>query len=317
MKAELHLEGMGLIGSLIAWQLRARNIPFTWDDTENKVNAWQACTGCCYPGGSFIDQYCYAQWGNWLGQDGKKDVKAHSVIYPDECFEACQYWVDRVHESLPHGLKANVTYMETLRRVLGQPSYHVNAQALVRMSRELFIGHRTQEAPKGSQVVVAHGFSHRLERYIWGWTRLVEIQSKLPKSPMRPCFYLRKNRFQFAYAYPVPGMKWWYAGSSLISQRHPARLEIAKKYEGWEQRFNELAGSRAKVVTRGPMIEGWRPATNQALSEGEGAGAKTRNTEGQDWLTEKGGRIYVPPITTGGFRQFPELWRQLEKRLAL
>lgn len=297
----IHLQGMGLLGSLTAWQLYKRGIKFTWNDTEDSVNAWQACTGACYPASGDVDWSCYKQWRVWESRD----------IYPAGCLEKCAYWVDSVHKSLPHGLEAEVEAEVGGMRLVGT-SVHVNAQRLVLATRGKFASCR-QVRGVDSQLVVSHGFSIRRARYLWGWTRLIKL--KLPTEILehgRPSFYLRKNRFQFAYCYPQPGSDWHYAGSSLISQQVAKPLNIEAKYRAWRERFAELTQGCVRIVNEGKMLEGWRPAKAGSLSEQEG-----HKAEGGSLLLVERGTIYYPTLASNGFRHFPAVWRELADFLKL
>lgn len=126
----------------------------------------------------------------------------------------------------------------------------------------------------------------------------------------RPSFYLRKNRFQFAYCYPQPGSDWYYAGSSLISQQEPKSLEIEPKYREWKSRFRALSNGLVDIVEEGQYLEGWRPAKAGGLSDEEGAAS-----DGGCKLLEQSGTVYYPVMASNGFRHFPLVWGQLEALL--
>lgn len=307
--AVIHLEGMGLIGSLIAWQLSARGRSFTWSDNDQPVNAWSACTGACYPASTpgSVDLESYEKWREWLRP---------GVIYPRDCFEICDYWVDGQNKSLPHGLKAEVVATHRRLRKVAVPSIHVNAQELVARTRTMFAEYRmpcTSRVPDGVIKIVAHGFGTRLQRYLWGWTAVVDLGFDKDVFGNHPCFYLRKNRFQFAYAYPRPGTRQWYAGSSLITQGTPKKLEIEPKFEAWQQRLAELTDGAVRVTLVHYLRQGWRPAVFGSLSKTEGHAANRRRS----WLLVRPEQrlIQVPSMASNGFRNFPELWRQLDRVL--
>lgn len=290
----IHLQGMGLLGSLTAWQLHRFGVPFTWDDTEEGINAWRACTGACYPASSEVDRLCFDLWRQWAG------------VYPKGSLETCSYWVDSVHKALPHGLKSRVLSTAGSMRLVGH-SHHCNAQLLVKETRATFA---KQRRDGGNPTVVAHGFSAMRSRYLWGWTRLIRLD--VPRSILkygRPSFYLRKSRFLFAYCYPVPHTPWYYAGSSLISQQVAKDLAPEPKYERWKRAFAELCGGQVQVAEEGGFLTGWRPARAGKLSALEGADA------GGDGLQEIDGVIYYPSLASGGFRRFPYVWSQLVEGL--
>lgn len=288
---------MGLLGSLTAWQLHRHGIEFTWNDNDSPITAWKACTGACYPSGGELDQTCYKQWRLW----------APAGIYPKDTIEVCQYWVDTVNRALPHGLDVEVRATAGPLRLVGQ-SVHVNAQKLVRLTRERF---SNQQVDFGEgQQVVSHGFSQLRQRFLWGWTRLIRLAySDEIAVHGRPSLYLRKNRFQFAYCYPRPGGDWWYAGSNLISQKVAQPLEMESKYAGWKERFLELTGGQVQIVEEGALLEGWRPSLAGGLSETEGAAAS------RTMLTRQDGMIYFPVLASAGFRHFPAVWQELRQVL--
>lgn len=298
----LHLEGMGLLGSLTAWQLWYRDVPFTWWDTNERHTAWKASTGACYPTSSDLDIQCCSTLSKWID----------SGTYPAGCLSRAQYWVDSQHRTLPHGLKTDVIDELGPMRLVGT-SYHVNAQKLVRRTRRLFKEFKRELQPKTSIPILSQGFS-RADRYLWGWTRLVRL--KLPKRIETrlyvPSFYLRKNRFQFAYCYPKPGTNWWYAGSNLINQKKPKELEIEKKYQGWKERFLELSGGEIGIKETGPFFQGWRPCAAEGIKGTEG-----HKAQGRKWLKEEDGKIIFPTMASNGFRHFPAVWKELQSLLEI
>jgi hypothetical protein len=244
-----------------------------------------------------LDNECHQQWLEW--------AKGHPHV------QTCAYWVDNTHKTLPHGLKHEVDLAYKGIQHAGR-SVHINAQAFVKQTRT-DIEHLRAVPTKSKTLVISRGFHSGTLRYLWGWTRLVKIRyPKVVGSRGRPSFYLRKNRFQFAYAYPQPGTDWWYAGSNLVSQKSPKSLEIGPKYQSWKERFHELADGAAEVVAEGEMLEGWRPHGEDVTSGHEGYKADAHE------LVEsiKGGYRFAP-MATNGFRHFPELWRQLSTVLGL
>lgn len=293
----VHVQGMGLLGSFTANLLDKVGVPFTWYDNLSEVNAWQACTGCCYPSGGELDWLCYSQWLEWI----------KAGVLPD-CFEVCDYWVDSTNKGLPHGLKAEVLSNAGGMRHVEHPSVHVNAQSLVRHTRSKFASRYAETAPKGSRLIVAHGFSKRLERYLWGWSRLIRLEYDIPRSPRRPSFYMRRNRFQFAYCYPQARGDCWFAGSSLISQLEAKSLAIEPKYKEWKKRFLSLTGGVVKIVEEGECLEGWRPCMFGGLSSNEGHASDLTNS---DVIKDKDGTLYFPVMASNGFRHYPRVWSQL------
>lgn len=298
----IHLTGMGVLGCLTAWQLERCGVTFSWSDTRENINAWKASTGACYPSGGDLDTQCYNTWLTWVDQD----------IYPSDIVEVCSYWVDGLTKSLPHGLNSTVKHCAGNMRLAGR-SIHLDAQELVHRTREHFMDLEVTLPPKRCRRVTSHGHGVTLRRYLWGWTRLVKLQCdpSIVKHG-RPSFYLRKNRFQFAYAYPKPHSEWWYAGTSLINQTIPKSLRVLPKYKAWKERFLELSNGLVKVVGEGDILQGWRPCVESGLSKTEGY------KRDRSMLTiDDDGTIHYPTLATGGFRHFPVVWLELSNLLGL
>lgn len=299
----VHLSGMGLLGCLTARMLARHGVLFTWDDPEKEVNAWRACTGACYPSGGLLDSECHRRWLGWAA-DG---------TFPSGCLEVCRYWVDTNTKSLPHGLAADVEATAGGVRLVGR-SVHVNAQKLVTDTRHAYRTLRRGGPGPGVVYVTSHGFGSTLTRYLWGWTRLVRLRySREVSARGRPSFYLRRNRFQFAYCYPQPGTGWWYAGSSLVNQTVAKDLDPVPRYESWKRWFAELTGGAAEVAEEGQYLTGWRPKGAGGTSGSEGAFAE----RGPMLADGPGGGVFYPSLATGGFRHFPTVWDELAARLGV
>lgn len=270
----IHIEGMGVVGSVLAWELATRGVAFTWNDAELAICAWPACTGSVVPSGFLSDQVGYRFWEHWAAYP-PLETKTPIV-------EPADYWFSA--QRAPSGAPSKPDRDIGALRRYPQPSYHVNAAELVWHTRRAFAAGRLAIAPAGATVVVAHGYSERLDRLVWGWSCLVDlgISSKLPMSARRPCLYVQRNRFQVAYAYPCPGTPYWYAGSGHVIQ-HPKNargINMTGKYAAWWGLLSERSGGMvvsARQVTQ--MVQGWRPAgrdTDVALVRRSGSRLLTR-----------------------------------------
>lgn len=302
---KLHIQGMGLTGSLLAYFLHtATNVEFTWSDTDAPRTAWRASTGAIYPAGSMKfgpDRLCYDVWAQW---------NAEGIL--GSWTERSSYWF--MTKSAPHqgAWKFDDANEHGLRR-LHADSYHFCAQSFVPHMRECLQGLRTDGPAQGEQLVVAHGFGQRLARAYWGWTRLVKLGyddqylSTFDEGiGMRPCVYLRPNKVQMAYVYPVPGTPWWYAGSSIIAQR-PDRmrsLEMQPKYERWRRDFLALSGGAFTIEEEGQFIEGWRPA------------AGPEDHAWTQWSADCK-ELRMRPLWNSGIRHFPMQLAQTLRALQL
>lgn len=270
---KLHIEGMGIIGSLLALKLESEGVEFTWNDIEAPISAWPASTGCIYPSGDAFDMQNYDFWlAGFLGAMPEVELATY-------CF---------LSKHPPHGGK----YKFERNGVFGvaeMPSLHLNAQRLVPRVRRQFQEARLTSAPKHAQIVVSHGFGQRLDHFMWGWTAQVQLSHPEGlKAPPRCSYYMRVGRFKLAYAYPTPGELWYYAGSSLITQKVAHPLEIAPKFKRWQEHVLEYTGMR--VLRTGRYAAGWRPVAAP---------------DDNKLLRAMNGRWVLKPLWSSGIRHAP------------
>ncbi len=261
----VHLEGMGVLGSILAWRLYNAGVPFTWHDTDAPIAAWRASTAAIYPSGDAFDQQNYVRWGQWH----------HNPPWPAEwqLTEAASYWYSA--KSAPHGGSIKPLLDIGPLRLHPQPSYHLNAQTLVTWTQARFGSCRLPPdqapSPAAGPYLVTHGYSaERLHHYLWGWSVPITVQydDRLRWANQRPCLYLRTQRYVFAYAYPRPGTSEWYAGSALIVQKHAKPLAVLPKFGAWKRLLDEQTQGLVQVVTEGEPLQGWRPCPAQDDQEG-------------------------------------------------
>jgi hypothetical protein len=297
----IHIEGMGLTGALLAVQLMDRmgHTNWSWHDIESHHTAWKASTGAIYPSGSEKfgpDLECWKVWDIW--------EQRH--LYGIHC-ERANYFFG--HKKPPHEGKYKVFERTPELRMGDLPSFHINGQSLVQDIRARYKGYRTTGVPEQTDVlIIAHGWSERLARVYWGWTELVELEYDecMFGGLHRPCVYFRPNKVQMAYAYPVPGTPYWYAGSSIIAQRTEAMksLDIPSKSAKWEVLFHKLSGGAFRVKDRGGRIEGWRPA----------AGPSDTSWAKASWNGQML-RVSMRPLWNSGIRHFPKQLASLYQAL--
>lgn len=282
----VHLEGMGVIGSILARCLAAGGVDFTWSDSDRQRSAWRACTGAVYPGGDERDEAGRATWLAWRRE----------AAWAFEC-SSLHPWVFCTKKP-PHGARAGYGELSHNLRRLDAISVHVNAQALVRAAR-LDFDELQRRPERGAQRIVTHGWSWRRTESVWGWTVPVELdldeEFLASINGQQPALYMRRGRFVMAYAYPIPrSFGLHYAGSSLIVQREERGLSVAKHYERWHRNFLELAGGAVRKVTPvGPGEQGWRPRENEKAHPD------------RPLLAERGGVWYVRPHWNSGVRHAP------------
>lgn len=296
----VHLEGMGLGGALLAHRLKQRpNVELTWHDIDAPRTAWKASTGAIYPAGATNhgpDEACYNVWKSWH----ESGQFASSHLERSTGFVFCT-------NNAPHkGAYEHEAWAGDHLRS-GAVSYHLNAQAFVEAQRNEFFKENDQyDADEVDVYIITHGFGSRLSHVYWGWTRLVELE--LYGKPLvggdRPAFYFRKTRFEMAYAYPVPGTNWYYAGSSIIKQQpEKARdLDPVPKYERWKRIFERDGEGAVKVSREGKFLTGWRPAAAE---------------EDTAWVKMRGNVITLRPLWNSGIRHFPMQWGSVATCLGL
>lgn len=285
MRPRVHLEGMGFLGSYLAWRLDQAGIPFTWEDRNSDITAWRASTGSVYPSGDPVEWACYMQW------------RASLLTAPDAVslyLAAVPYWY--TSKGAPHGGRWPAARDLGYIRQHGVWSIHVNVQSWVRATRRA-LAERRVPAPPDAVRVIAHGFSARLAGYVWGWSRRVRLRYDTDTFGPRACFYCREGRFKLAYAYPVPGEPdTWYAGSSMIPQKAARPLEVDSKYQRWLEDFTRLTHGNVEVEPRADIVQGWRPKP----AAGD-----------DDLLRPVGGALVVRPMGASGVRLAPAVGDEL------
>lgn len=294
----VHLEGMGVLGSLLAWLLETRGIPFTWYDSQSSYNAWQASTGSIYPTGDLHDYNNYVHWQHWTV---RPPWQLTGVL------EAADFWFST--KTPPNGARYRVLATRAPLRLAETPSLHLNPQRFVQGTRTHFaqrVLHPGLVSP-ATKLVIAHGFSpERLERFSWGWSAQVQMRypTDLPSlSGRRPAFYLRhsKYRFAFTYAYPIPGEPgWWYAGSSQISQTRAKPLTIEDKLASWKTRVEAFSQGLLCPENVQHLRQGWRPVGDEQLGE---------------TVLEQAGKLILPPLAHSGVRHAPLVCFDALKRI--
>lgn len=297
-----HLEGMGLVGCLIATMLETHEIEFTWNDTQEKRTAWKASTGCVFPTGNELDALCYAHWRHYM--------KSGSVFARRmEEFTEWGRW-SYISESPPHGgrSKGVVRWKKVGPLVLSNSlTLHLNVQAFVKATRAIYAEQETKKPRKKSKVIVTHGTA-QASRFVWGWSAqasidlgddLVDQLGELGEE--RPCLYLRKG-YEMTYVYPLPRSRRYYLGTSTINMSTQKSRDVRKEAKKAIARVEEATGGEAKVrgVHRGTLVEGWRPAGEDDLP----------------WVGKEGSsRLLLRPMRGDGVRHFPHLWSQLHEQL--
>jgi hypothetical protein len=288
----IHLQGMGVTGSLLARLLEHTGIEFTWHDIEAEQVAWKAATGAVYPCGK-PGREDYETWREWVGD----------LFYGEPWIELARYWYN--HKKAPHASPLKEAFRtERGLAVSPVPSIHINSQALVALTREKYAASRREKEAEADFLLLASGFNPRMDFAYWGWSCLIELEHRLA-APLRPCLYLRDGRFIMTYAYPVPGRpEAHYAGSCFLRQvpQKMHSLSLFPKYDKWQLNFERLTKGEANVRRRlADPVEGWRPA----MASGE-----------EDTTVKSdGNRLIIPPLGGSGIRRLPSVWQNLKALL--
>jgi hypothetical protein len=241
----VHIEGMGWLGSVLAYRLRAEGVEFTWNDTEDKLNSWEASTGLVYPAGDERSQKNLTEWNRWYLRP----------FLPERSVERVNYLF--AHKSPPHGGKWGFHDLGPAK-LADDHAFSVNVPAIVHQARREFAARRTDSVPAGALLFRAHG-TQRAEKYMWGWSAPVRLvlPPALADLEHRPVFYGRQVR-RLVYAYALPGTDLHLAGSTLVRQstRKPLNVEkhVARWCADWVVTFPEIG-----LMDIGKPVQGWRP----------------------------------------------------------
>lgn len=286
----IHIEGMGVLGMQVAWELEALGVDFTWSDIEAEYTAWHCSTGIVYPSGSDRDMEGLAWWLA-AAQEGRFGALVAATPYVF------------AHKNPPHG--GRYKYRELLDadvRMAEPPAVAVNVPALVRRERERLAAYRTDGRKPGELLVRAHSNTDRLDGYLWGWTSRVTFDGPLEEVAT---YYAKKHRFNLTYAYPIPGDGQWWAGSILKFQAEPKRLPdsaLQRFTDMWIADAEELLGlSNIQVHS---LEQGWRPRRG---------GMDVPNVSRQ----VGDGEYELAPEPTSGVRHGPLIVSELMDRIGL
>jgi hypothetical protein len=246
----IHIEGMGWLGSALAFRLAADGTPFTWHDPQARYTAWKACTGMVYPAGDARSQVNLTGWERWW----------RTGLLPAGTVEPVSYLF--THKRPPHHGRYPVTDLGWCR-VAAQPGFAVDVPAVVAAARTAFAEWWRPGTPAGSSVIRAHGFTERLDHVMWGWSAPVRLvlPPLLADAARRPAFYSREHRFHIVYAYAIPTRPgWWWAGSKLLRQSRPQSraVQLAHLVAEWRRAWAAL-WPKVPVADMEAAVEGWRP----------------------------------------------------------
>lgn len=280
----IHLEGMGLVGSLMALHLADAGIDFTWSDAGRSVCAWRASTGCCLPTGDAEDMASYRRVAALMD---------HRMLRRFTTAAAYGYAAPVApHFYTPPPIRTRVGAVS----LLDMPSYHLDAHRFV-VAMRLRHTRRHQPATAKDIVVKAHGYHGATPtRLVWGWHAKVRL--RVSDALAKACgglplaLNLHHPRYGDWFAWPVPDTGQHYVGSSMIPQADARHVDAAPRFAQVCAHLRDVAGQDVRIEDKRPdFVEGWRP---QAVDEGPLA-----------W--RQGRTVYLRPQHGAGWRHHPAL----------
>lgn len=297
MNDRIHIEGMGVIGAMLAWHLFERGIDFVWLDNEQTICAWRASTGCIYPSGDSFDMENYQIWEEWEKGNAPFSEKLPGVICRAPYWYSSKAHPHSDYRSLSRRYKGKLGQIREFSglHLSNMPTLHLNVQSFVGETRCIFQDRRVDRYD-GGRKIVAHGFSYRLKQYVWGWSAIARMRynEAFKENRVTPCFYLRQRnlRYVFAYAYPIPNTPYHYIGSMLRPQKAPMVYEVLPKIEEYKKRIAMICGDTLAVEQVLNVMQGWRP---EPISDEEPLVIKRDDV------------LYVRPMWHSGVRHSPLL----------
>ena len=275
MDEVIHIEGMGLLGALLAHRLDQRGEAFTWNDIDTPYSAWYCCTGLAYP-----------------DADNRPGLVAWHKALAD-IPEAAPAPYLYAHKRPPHGAQDAIVEDFGKLRLGAINAVSLNVPAFVHRMRKEHRDHRDAIYPDRT-LVRCHTTPKRAGGYLWGWTAKVGLVFKDERvasiaAVHQPALYAKAHRFNLTYAYPIPGEQLWWAGSSLVGQKEPKRVSddrLQAYLDEWLFNAEMLLGVQGQVA--GTVLQGWRPKAAPGDS-----GRAVRHPDGT-WS--------MPPLATDGMR---------------
>jgi hypothetical protein len=275
----LHIEGMGVLGSLLARHLTILGRPFTWSDTDDPHAAWPASTGLVYPDGDPAALADLATWGEWADA---------GLLGNDELSEARYVYAQKTP---PHGGRyATSPVGDTGLTLAHADCWQVDPQRLVSNVRIEHADARRDRSPDPAErpVVRAHA---TIWRHTWGWSAPVTLDTSRVGDFGAPVAFIGRRVTVNVYAYPVvsaPG--WWRAGSALYDQTRPRPLDADAHLARWAADWARIFPA-VPLGAAGRPVQGWRPRPHP-----QAPGRVTRDPDGA---------LRVPALWHSGVRRAP------------
>lgn len=298
----VHINGMGLVGCLLALRLEEAGVGFSWYDNDSPFTAWKASTGCCYPSDEPYDAANYERIAQLLGSHTPNLGRFTEV--GNFAF---------IRKTIPHAVVNTKLYVVATAgnvKVLNKPSYHLNVQQFVMHMRKTFQTRYTEAADCDALVVHAHGFHGKYHTsYRWGWSCKANVKLNAQLAQFEPIsLNAQTARFDIFYLYPCPGTEEYYLGTSMVYLRKPKLVKTAPAVRIGAALAHIHEHSLPQIIIEpidGTYVQGWRPACDEAIVP------PVREVEGQ---------LYLKPQSHSGWRHHPlfldDVMAEIQKRLS-
>lgn len=300
---QVHVSGVGVLGSFLLWELTNLKVPFTWDDAESPENAWEASVGAILP---YPDKNKKPEAKGWRFWNGyrltapwfARHLSPVSVTYAFRAQPA----------NLQPGKVASVgePTPDRFRFWIGT-AYRLNVQNFVRETREAFADSRIpgRPLPPADVMFQCHGVRDEVAKPMvtWSWSALVRVTpTELGKS-----FWTADSALRFgnptlrttSYSmFPTGAPGVWRVGGDWILTRS-SRDEsdrLVTRFASFRSAAERIWGAWLTFEFEEPT-SGWSP---------EPRGKEWRR--GPSVRTFEGGTIYIPqPVGISGVQCGPML----------
>ena len=285
----IHLEGMGVIGSVAAHRLHEAGIPFTWEDARRDRNAYRASAGGVYPINTTVPHAAVSQNAFWAWL-----TAANASAFGSGVTEMCDYLYNT--QSAPFSQSWKPAARRGGLNVAPNSVVAVNTRQLVESARARFAAEEAPAAPEAKRFIM-HGFGPRLAAYGWGCTAVMELpdEGRFREGGKRPLMSLFASRAVRLYVVPLPGTPLYVVGSTIrVKQQQPESLDgraysTARHYKAL---LRKLAGIDGIIHE---IRQGWRPLAH------EGDPALLQKVDDRTWATR-------PAAGSGVAQAFEYAW---------
>lgn len=290
-----HLEGMGVLGSALAWVLHRAGADFTWSDNL-QPSSWQASAGLIKPG--VTDAECRAH-ARWLADDAAARA-APTVTLLHNFLGVYPLWYNRWPGAPGRLLLARQKCGDL--SLCPEPALVLNVPGYVYFTRSFFAERRRDVVPSAAVLVAAHGYTPpagddvaaRLGKpgrrtYNWGWLASVRVRvsPEVAAAGPRPALRLHYGKLRHCYLAAVPMRDHYVLGSAWVPQQTPHELPIEDRLAEACRHVEDTTGGLVSVAAVNEVGCGWRPQ-----------GDESNGLHTEPWWQD--GRLILPPLGRRG-----------------